>query len=89
MSIPRTLSYLFKHGILFCNAEDDDANHAVLARFGDAGCEYAALISLHGTPVRMPLNAPEGAYPELISGRDICAGAWVETDGEPVILKAR
>ena len=71
------------------HAEADDANHAVLARFGDAGCEYAALISLHGTPVRMPLNMPEGAYPELISGRDICAGAWAETDGEPVILKVR
>ena len=67
-------------------AECDDRTHALLLHFGDQENRYAALISLKGTPVSMPLNAPDGMYHELISDRDMHAGETISTAGEPMII---
>ena len=72
------------------DAEADDAQHAVLARFGGAEAELLGLFSLRGTPVKMKADIPDGSYTELISGHKIeISGGKIETDGEPMILKLR
>ena len=72
------------------DAEADDDQHAVLARFGGAETELIGLFSLKGIPVQMEADIPDGSYTELISGSKVeISGGAVVTDGEPMILKQR
>ena len=72
------------------SAEANDAQHAVLARFGSADTELAGAFSLRGAPLTFQLDAPDGAYEELISGGrvELKDGAF-RTDGHPCILRLR
>ena len=72
------------------SAEADDARHAVLARYGSAEAELAGAFSLRGAPVEFHLDAPDGSYEDLISGKRVeLRGGAFQTDGHPCILRLR
>ena len=72
------------------SAECDDESHAVLARMGNAECEFAGLFSLKGGAVSMPAKAADGTYADLISGAAVVVkDGMVKTDGNPLIFKTR
>ena len=72
------------------DAEADDDQHAILARFGGTETELIGLFSLKGTPVQLEADIPDGSYTELISGSKVeISGGRLATGGEPMILKLR
>lgn len=70
------------------SAAADDAQHAVCARFGGAEGVLAGIFSLRGAPVRLEIDAPDGAYADLLTGEMVrVRGGWVESDGRPRIFR--
>lgn len=71
------------------SAEADDVNHAVCARYENRDTLLIGLFSLKGQAVSMAVNVANGAYIDLISGKEAhVENGRIRTEGKPLILKA-